>query len=181
MTVNISLYDGFITVFHRYKSFITMPWPLFFDNNRSAMTPFVVFGWPSERRSSNASLALCNFEALNSICEFRQLWSCLETCTRISVFEPCTCIRKRGVPSLDSRQMARTELSLGASLRFLPKLERHQAFHSGTKMRLPHTRYSVALQFQHSRLIIYSVYTGILFSKNCFKVTKFDKIYFFVL
>ena len=26
-----------------------------------------------------------------------------------------------------------------------------------------------------------SVYTGILFSKNCFKVTKFDKIYFFVL
>ena len=29
--------------------------------------------------------------------------------------------------------------------------------------------------------IICSVYTGILFSKNCFKVTKFDKIYFFVL
>ena len=28
---------------------------------------------------------------------------------------------------------------------------------------------------------IFSVYTGILFSKNCFKVKKFDKIYFFVL
>ena len=119
------------------------------------------------RRSSNASLALCNFEALNSICEFRQLWSCLETCTRISVFEPCTCIRKRGVPSLDSRQMARTELSLGASLRFLPKLERHQAFHSGTKMRLPHTRYSVALQFQHSRLIIYITDWNSIYNQIC--------------
>ena len=87
--------------------------------------------------------------------------------SRFSNHVHSTCIRKRGVPSLDSRQMARTELSLGASLRFLPKLERHQAFHSGTKMRLPHTRYSVALQFQHSRLIIYITDWNSIYNQIC--------------
>ena len=92
VSINISLYDGFITIFHFCKSFLTMPWPpLTID---AVQRHFLFFEWPS-----TAKVKLCNWYlmykyVLTNICE-------------VETFELRTCKRKRTVPLTAVRWCAR--------------------------------------------------------------------------